>query len=184
MKVRKGFVSNSSSASFIVEVKGESKKIFNTLYENIESFQEENYKKLLEENIKWKKKKLEGDLKEFEKKTVERQIKEYEQEIGYLERHKQTDWKKVYEDTDKHRKELEVYRYNSHARRVVEGVLDLKRWCYSQIDDGFMSFSDSCTIYNDWGDISRRKDLIEILAFFKFMRYDVRTRIESHRGSF
>ena len=178
MKIRKGFVSNSSSASFVVEVKGEKEKVFNSLYENIESFQEENYKKLLETAIKWEENKLTGELSDNEKKRVEYFIDDHKRTLKELEGYVKPEWGEILKIEDPEEKEFAIWKEKRHAEEVVEGVVRLKHWCLRSIDDGYISFADSTIIYNGWEDITNRKTLIEMLAFFVFMKFEVRTRIE------
>jgi len=178
MKIRTGFVSNSSSASFVVEVKGEKENIFNSLYENIESFQEKSYKSLLETALKWEEKKLTGELSDNEKKTVMYFIEDYKRTLKELEEYIKPDWREIMKIEDPEEKEFAVWKEKRHAEEVVQGVVRLKHWCLRSIDDGYISFSDSTIIYNGWEDITNRKTLIEMLAFFVFMKFEVRTRIE------
>ena len=173
MKIRSGFVSNSSSASFIVEVKGNFKELVPALYENI--FTVERCISLLEKELEmglhWKK------LKKDDVDRLERRIQE-------LKNYKPIDWIKIH-GTNIKEEELARYREKRHQQKVVKDAIDALRWNVSQIDDGYVSFNaggPSC--YNGWENIALHREFIELIGFFTFMRYELRTRIEYHEGSF
>lgn len=179
MKIRIGFVSNSSSASFVVEVKGEKEKIFNSLYKNIQSFQEEGYKKLLEQALKWDEDNLTRELTDTERKMTEYSIKEHKESLKMLAEYVKPEWGDILKIKDEKEKSFAIWKEKHHIEKVVKGVLRLERWYCSYIDDGYISFSDSTIVYDGWESISNRKTLVEMLAFFMFMKFEVRTRIES-----
>mgnify|MGYP003585758093 FL=1 len=180
VKLRRGFVSNSSSASFIVEVKGDTDDILWAMYENIEAFQEESYKELLLESISFEEKKFQNSsMPEYEKKFILHTIEEAKNTISYLDSYVKPSWSDFEKIKDTEEKEFALWKEKDHGKSVVRGVLGLKRWHCSTIDDGYVSFSDSTLMYNGWENIAPRKTLLEVLSFFTFMRYSVRTRIES-----
>lgn len=176
MKVRQGFVSNSSSSSFIVEVKGDQENILNSLYENIEYFQEENYKNLLEEAITRIKNKLKKELSDSEKEDLGYNLEEYKLSLDVLNNFVINIRPSDLKTSDN---EYYIWKEKKHIKDVVMGVLMLLGWSCSKYDDGYISFADTTIIYNGWESISPRKTLIEMLAFFVFMKFEVRTRIES-----
>ncbi len=102
MKIRKGFVSNSSSASFIVEVEMEEDdygrydhdKIFRSLYENMETFSTEGCKKLLEGRLEYEEKynMPKEDAEDWKKKMYLSDIEDLKKRIKELEEYKDPDW--------------------------------------------------------------------------------------------
>lgn len=177
--MRLNFVSNSSSASFVIEVKGEKENILNSLYENIEDFQEENYKELLKKALEWEQNKLTKELTKTERSVTEYTIEEYTRSLNELEEYKKISWSDLQKIEDPEEKSFAIWKEKNHIEKVVMGVLDLNRWHCGSIDDGYISFADSTSMYNGWENIAIRKTFIEVLAFFVFMKYEVRTRIES-----
>lgn len=187
MKIRSGFVSNSSSASFIVEVKGECKEIFNVLYENLDAFKTEGCKELLEKKLKFHKefKTPKEDDSESKKNMFKYDVQELEDKIKNLEDYKELSWREINKIEEGKEKQLIKYRQNKHKEETVKDSLSALKWHVSIIDDGYVSFNVGGPIcYSGWGNISHRKELLELVAFFTFMKYDIRTRIESHEGSF
>jgi len=128
MHVRNCFVSNSSSASFIVEVKGEKENIFRALYENIETFQEDSYKELLAEAIKWQEKKLDREgIEQAEIIRLERTIFMYRDTLKNLEEYKKPDLSGIKDEKEKY---FALWKIKNHEREVILGVISSRRWLY------------------------------------------------------
>jgi len=184
MKIRKGFVSNSSSASFIVEVKGTFNDLIPVLYENI--FTLEKCISLLEKKIEmdqqWKV--PTKDASDRQKAFFLDELNQLENRIQELKNYKPIDWIKI-KGTNIKEEELARLKEKHHQKRVVKDALEALNWTVSQIDDGYVSFNAGGTsCYNGWENIVLHKELIELIGFFTFMKYELRTRIEHHEGSF
>jgi len=202
MKKRTGFVSNSSSASFIVEAEGSWKDILFSLYHNTELFSANGCIKIIKNKINFIKKynKPPEDAEEWKKKTHTetlkglqktcKNIKKQEFEMwedhvsGFIKLKKRKD-KWAQNLTDEKIKKMSQGIVRDHKIEAVKEAINALNWNLSLIDDGFVSFNvggPSC--YNGWEDIERREEFIKLVAFLTFMKYNLRTRIESHKGSF
>jgi len=183
MKIRQGFVSNSSSASFIVEVNSKPKDLKRALYENIESFSVEGCKELLEKQLKFKKK-YQTPTKECSDSDINMynyDLDELEKKIKYLEEFEEPDRYEMRSIEDEKEREMAEWRYKRHQEKVVEDALLALRWNTCMIDDGYFSINaGGPIIYNGWENIAMHAELMEVVAFLAFMKYDFRTRIENY----
>ena len=178
MKIRSGFVSNSSSASFIVEIKSDSfQNLCTRLQESLPMFSKENVLSKLNEKKEYIEKFQNEKEKEYSLKEVDRVIQEINdfKELSYSDEIK----------LSKKERSFYWYKRKKHQERLVDALVFAKHWSLYRLDDGYFGINfGGPSIYNDWGEIRMHKEMMEIVAYCAFMKHDFRTRIENHQGSF
>lgn len=210
MKIRTGFVSNSSSSSFVVEIKvsGDErrdwKNLLATFYENLESFSKEGCLKIVEKRLESFKKynKPPEDLNTSEKdlRHHKYQIEIFEKAIETIERSDKDDFKKLVASYKVNRaagerwsKNLTDEEINEFSRRIVRDLkakavkeaFNANHWALTMTDDNYLCIEvDGPCCYNGWENITMHKDLLELVAFLQFMKYEYKTRVISHEGAF
>ena len=209
MKIRSGFVSNSSSASFIVEIKmdNESKgkrkteweDLLATLYDNV--FPKEKCLEIVEKRLKFFKeyRKPVEDATALEIKKYEYQIKNLEEDLESIEKSDKDSFSDLVEnykvaraseawcqkltDEDITKYSLSILRDNK--AKAVRCTMNALRWTLTMTDDNYFCINiDGPSCYNGWEDIIMRNELVELVAFLQFMRFDFKTRVISHEGAF
>jgi len=187
MKVRSGFVSNSSSASFIVEVKtptrDDMKKLCYALYDNIPCFSDDGCKDLLEKRLNFYEtyKKPKDDAPDNVKRSYQREIDHIQKELDYLRNYVREEYKFSNEKLAIENNKIISIRENKHKEKVVEIAVDALHWNFSLDTINGINYTvidaGGPIIYNDWHDVRVRKNYMELIAFLKFYNYDINIRV-------
>ena len=158
------------------------------MYDSIPAFSTEGCLELVKKSLNFYEEyhKPKDTASDGEKRSYEYITTDLKEMVEYLEKYEEPDWYENKKLTDKER-ELKIFEYDRHRIKVVEAAISALRWNMSIVEDKerYVCFDVGGPIcYNDWHDVRIRKEFLELIAFFNFYNYDIRTRTVHHQGSF
>lgn len=182
MKIRSGFVSNSSSASFIIEVKADTYEDLACMFHsNMEMFERRNVLKILDSRIKREEDAINEKPELAESYDVKYRLQELKRRKSEIENFQEKEYGEL---VKLNKKDQEHYRFSERRYRVhlFDTFLYLHYWSACKVDNYFSINVGGPIIYNGWEDVTNRKEFIELIAFCAFFKKDFRIRVEEDCG--
>jgi len=178
MKIRSGFVSNSSSASFVVDIPVSKKRVVRHLFENLfdEFFSKYALSNTIKDDLEYLERSLEKNIAEYKDFLYKKELNEINEEEsgsfdeGTWRKGRVESIKKYILDKKEMLEQLNKLSDTSEMELVSFGLNCYHMYCSQIKDDSGKDIcrleSSTVTMYNDYGDMPKKfRNIVGVLSF-------------------